>query len=478
MTARHVGVLIVGAGIAGLGLGMRLRRAGITDFVVIERSDGVGGTWHDNVYPGVACDIPSHLYNFSFRRRPAAGWSRRFATGAEILHYLRECAEQEGVMPHVRLREELLEARWSSAAKHWEVRSSRGQMTVSMLIIAAGRLSDPAIPEVPGREESTLPMVHTSRWRELPELSGRVALVGTGASAVQVLPHLAERAESVTVFQRHAPWVLPRQDHEIDPRAAVDDREQLAEQGDDLFAARVAASAEAAALKQRSLSHMRAQVRSATLRRAVTPDYPIGCKRAVFSDDWYPALQRVNVQLETSALASINQATLRSEHGREQTVDCVVWATGFKTTSPAYAGRIVGRGGRSLAAHWEKGMTAFASTAVSGFPNMFILDGPNTGLGHHSAFETIEAQHDYVLEAMADWYATVQPLEVSAAAERAYTRMIDDMSRSTVWLDGGCSSWYVDPRSHRLTLLWPERVSLFKELNGHFRREPYRIATR
>jgi cation diffusion facilitator CzcD-associated flavoprotein CzcO len=479
-----VDVGIVGAGFAGLGMGIQLARRGRESFVILERGDDVGGTWRDNRYPGVACDIPSHLYCFSFRPNP--GWSRVFAPGAEIREYLRAAAREEGLGPHIRLNSGLQHARWDADAAAWELQTSDGEIRARSLILATGRLSEPRIPELPGLLEFPGAVFHSARWDQAAELAGRgVAVVGTGATAAQIVPRLVELAEHVVVFQRSAPYVVPRGDRpysdaerqhfSADPDAVARLREELFVEMEMGIRARRGPGSDLEDLRQLAAGHLATQVPDPKLARLLEPDYEIGCKRVIVSDDYYPALMRPNVTLEPSALDHFEDGDVAvSAAGRRHRVDVVVLATGFLSTEPPVAKRIVGRKGILLADRWSEGMFAYASTTVHEFPNMFVLDGPNASLGHNSAVHMIETQIGYVLGALD--HLAADPglkLEVSAAAEAAYVADLDAMSADTVWLTGGCSSWYVDERSGRLTLLWPDSASSFRERNGTFDLGPY-----
>jgi cation diffusion facilitator CzcD-associated flavoprotein CzcO len=468
---------IVGAGIAGIGMGAQLRRTGRDDFLVFERADELGGTWRDNRYPGVACDIPSRLYSYSFRPKP--DWSRRFAPGPEILDYLRGTARAEGLEPHLRLSEPVQHAAWDDEDGCWRLTTPHGGYRARTLVVAAGRLSEPKTPSIPGLDTFPGRAFHSARWDDRPLDGLRVGLVGTGASAVQLLPELARRAASVTVFQRSAAWVLPRGDRPIAPGERQPERAELADEAERLFAARIAGSPEHRALRRRAEQHLAAQVPDPALAAALTPDYEIGCKRAVFSDDYFPALQRPNVTLEPSALAAVEGGTAVAASGAQHELDVLIFATGFETTRPPFARLIAGRDGETLGAHWAGGMVSHASTVVAGFPNLFVLDAPNAALGHHSAFEIIEAQIGFVLGALDHLEALVaggEPaarLEVTAEAEAAYSAEIDRLARRTVWTQGGCSSWYLDEASGRLTLLWPAPVSEFRARYGAFDPAPF-----
>ena len=476
----HVRVTIIGAGFAGLGAAISLRRAGEESFVVIERGETVGGTWRDNTYPGVACDVPSHLYSFSFLPNP--GWSGVFARGDEIHDYLRGSVESESLEQHLLLGTAMTGLQWDDEWAVWRVSTSGGSLTADAVVLAAGRLTEPRIPDLPGIETFAGDMMHTARWRGDVELAGKkVAVVGTGASAVQLVPRLVEAGASVTVFQRSAPWIVPRPDREYsaaeraefadDPAAIERLRSAQFWEGEAMFAARAGDPEAIAAARQEALDHLASQVTDARLRAALTPDYEIGCKRRLISSDYYPAIAGGAVQLEASALASVDQGVLVAASGQRYEADVVIFATGFESAEQPYAPLVSGVGGVTLAEHWSNGMTAFASTTVHGFPNLFIVNGPNAGLGHNSAVYMIETQLQYLLGAL-DHLGEVGVLEVSASAERDYTTSIDEMAEPTVWMTG-CNSWYLDPRSGRLTLLWPGSAQEFRDRNGTFDPTPY-----
>ncbi|MCM0621472.1 flavin-containing monooxygenase [Nocardioides bruguierae] len=465
----RVRLAVVGAGIAGLGLATRLVREGLVqgpdDLALLERADEVGGVWRDHVYPGVACDIPSRLYSYSFR---PGSWSGAFAGGAEIHDYLVRTADEEGLRPHLRTGTALTGADWQG--DHWllTLAGPHGPETLAAeaLVLAAGRLTQPRLPDVPGLAGFTGRVFHSSAWDTRPLAGLRVGVVGSGASAVQLLPHVADEAASTVLLQRTPPWVLPAPDPDTAAPDALD-RAGLSARADELFEARLAGSDAAAALRRTALAHLEAQVPAGVLREACTPDYEIGCKRALFSDDWYPTLQREDVTV-APALAGVEGCTLVAADGTRHEVDVLVLATGYATTRQPYAPLVRGRDGVSLDEHWSAGMTSHASTVVHGFPNLFVLNGPNGTLGHHSAFEVVEAQAELVLGALRTLRDGAGALDVRAEAETAYTDLVDTLAARTVWTQGGCRSWYLDERSGRLTLVWPERAAEFRRRNGHF----------
>ncbi len=453
----RIDIAIVGAGFAGLGLGIRLSREGRNDFVVFERAASVGGTWRDNTYPGVACDIPAHLYSFSFLPNP--DWSRVFAPGAEIRAYLERAGDL--IREHLRLSTTVLDARWDDADAVWRLETSAGPHTARILVLACGRLAEPVIPAIDGLESFPGAMFHSARWDHDIDLTGkRVAVVGSGASAAQLLPSVVSQAAGVVVFQRSAPYVIPRADRAYteaerglfhrDPGAIARLRDEMFWAAEEGFAERSGDAVHTTAARDLALEHLARQVPDPALRATLTPHYEIGCKRRLISSDFYPALSAPTVTVEHSPIERTDGALAIGASGRAHEVDVIVFATGFRTSEQPYAALVHGRT-ESLAEHWAGGMRAFASTAVAGFPNMFVLDGPNAGLGHNSAVHMIETQVEFVLDAL----ERPGVLEVPAGAEDAYTLMIDDRARNTVWTTGGCESWYVDARNGRLTLLWP-----------------------
>lgn len=476
--ATRVDIAIVGAGFAGIGMGLALQASGRESFVVLERGDAVGGTWRDNTYPGVACDVPSHLYGFADRPNPE--WSHTFAPGDEIREYLEAAAADLG--PHVRLHSPLLRARWDGDVWQLDVggpASEPGSATAHApthriearsLVLACGRLTEPLIPDITGLASFTGPLFHSARWNDGVDLAGaHVAVVGTGASAVQLAPELARRGARVTLFQRTPAWIVPRGGRpysEADRARFAADPDDLARLRDDLyaegesrFASRSGDVDAAASARDIALAHLAASVDDPALRAALTPDYAFGCKRVLLSDDFYPAVSSGAVRLEASALRAVEGRTLIAASGARIEADALVLATGFEASRQPYAELVEGVGGETLAEHWSTGMTSVASTLVHGFPGLFVLNGPNASLGHNSAVLMIEAQAEFVLGALAHGGRP----EPSAEAEAAYTREIERRSAATPWVSGGCHNWYVDERSGRLTLLWPGTVGEFRD---------------
>jgi cation diffusion facilitator CzcD-associated flavoprotein CzcO len=458
----HLRVAIVGSGFGGLAAAIRLEHAGVDDFLVFERADDLGGTWRDNSYPGCTCDVPSHLYSFSFAPNPR--WSRSFSGQPEIWEYLRECACRFGIVPRLRLGHEVRRASWDDRSRHWRVETSRGTWTADVLVVAAGPLSEPAIPALPGLDRFAGTVFHSARWDHDHDLLGReVAVVGTGASAVQFVPEIQPRVGRLRVFQRTAPWVLPRRDRaltEAERRLfrALPGTQRLARSS--IYWAREGFTAaflhpRAMRLPQRlALRHLRNAVADPALRERLTPDYTLGCKRVLLSNDYLPALTRPNVELVTAGIDRVRADGIVTDDGVAHPADTIIFGTGFRATDVPVAGRIQGREGRTLSEAWAGSPKAHLGVAVAGFPNLFLLLGPNTGLGSTSVVLMIEAQVEYLLRALrymqASGVATVEPRE---GAQEAFLAEVDARMRPTVW-STGCASWYID-RTGRNSTLWP-----------------------
>jgi cation diffusion facilitator CzcD-associated flavoprotein CzcO len=484
-TPDHVSVAVIGTGFAGLGMAVRLKQMGIEDFVVLERAGDVGGTWRDNTYPGCQCDVPSHLYSFSFALNP--GWSRTFSTQPEIWAYLRRCAEDFDVLSHVRFDSEVIAAEWDEAAGRWELETSHGSLTADVVVSGVGALSEPSIPALSGLERFQGTVFHSAQWDHEHDLAGeRVAVVGTGASAVQFVPHIQPSVRSVAVFQRTAPWVMPHPDRPLSRREqrlyrALPFAQRLMRNA--IYWARetfviafmhprLMANGERVARR-----HMAKQVSDPGLRRKLTPRYRMGCKRVLLSNDWFPALQRDNVELVTDGIAEVRERSIVAADGTEREVDTIIFGTGFRVTDMPFAERVRGREGRTLAEEWQDGMQAHKGTTIAGFPNLFMLLGPNTGLGHNSVVFMIEAQITYVAEALRTLRERgARTLEVRREAQAASNAEIQRRLQGTVWNTGGCASWYLDPHGRNATI-WPGFTWPFRRRTLRFDAAAYELRT-
>jgi cation diffusion facilitator CzcD-associated flavoprotein CzcO len=476
--SRHVRVLVVGAGFAGVCAAIKLREAAVGDVVVLERAGALGGTWRDNAYPGAACDVPSQLYSYSFALDP--GWTRTFSTQPQIRDYLERVARSHGVLDSLVLGCEVLDAHWDDEATRWQVDTSQGRWTADVLVPAVGALSQPRLPAIAGIEAFGGEVLHSSQWSPGVELAGkRVAVVGTGASAVQIVPAICGTAARVDVYQRSAPWVVPRRDRPYGPwRRAVYRRVPAARR---LARGAVYWSREPLGLlltrRPRLLpaveavarAHLARQVPDRALRARLTPDYRIGCKRILLSDDWYPALQRPDVGLVTDPIAEVRGHGVVTRDGTLREVDVLVLATGFRVVdSPAYA-RFHGRGGLSLTDAWAAtGVQAYKGTAVAGFPNLFLLVGPNTGLGHSSMVHVIESQVAYLVDAVATMTAQhLGTVEVRRDVQDGWNAHLQARAARAVWSTGGCGSWYLDQHGDNRAL-WPGSPGELRRLTRAF----------
>jgi cation diffusion facilitator CzcD-associated flavoprotein CzcO len=450
-------------------MAVELKRSGREDFVILERARDVGGTWRDNSYPGCACDVPSHLYSFSFAPNP--DWSSTFSPQEEIHRYLRGVAEREGLLPHVRFGCEVEDARWDGDARVWRIRTSAGEVSARALAAAAGPLSEPSIPDLPGLRDFRGTLFHSATWDHDHDLTGeRVAVIGTGASAIQFVPQIQPKVAKLHLFQRTAPWIMPRPDRPITRLEHAVYRRFPAAQlamraaiywGRELYAIpllRVRLSKAIGVLARR---HLRKQVPDPRLRARLTPDYAPGCKRILVSNDYLPSLARPNVEVVCDGIAEVREHSVVSRDGTEREVDTIVLGTGFHVTDLPIAERIRDAAGRSLAEHWDGSLQALRGTTVAGFPNLFFLLGPNTGLGHTSVVLMAEAQARYIRQALEhvdrSGAAAVDP---RPAAQQAWNDAVQRRMHGTVWTAGGCASWYIDSRG-RNTTLWPDHTFRF-----------------
>jgi cation diffusion facilitator CzcD-associated flavoprotein CzcO len=461
---RHVRIGIVGAGFGGLGMAIRLRQAGERDFVVWERAADIGGTWWANTYPGCQCDIPSHLYSFSFALNP--DWRRTYAPQPEIEAYLRMVADEHGVRPHVHTNCAVTSATWQPQHDRWHVTTEHGDYTADVLVAAPGPLSAPAIPSLTGLDTFAGATFHTGDWDHDHDLTNRrVAVIGTGASAIQAVPQIQPVVQRLTVFQRTPPWVVPHRDRRITDaeRRLYRTLPQLQRAvragvyaGRELLVPGLAYRPRLMRVLERiARNHLHAHVTDRDLRAKLTPGYTIGCKRILPSNKWYPALTQPNVELVTDGIDHVRPEGIVTTPGELHPVDTIVFATGFRVTDLPLAHAVIGTTGRTLAEEWAGSPQAYRGTTVAGFPNLFFLVGPNTGLGHNSIVFMIEAQLAYVMDALRHMRTTnATRLEVKPGVQRAYNAELQAKLARSVWNTGGCSSWYLD-RNGRNSTIWP-----------------------
>ena len=482
----HTRIAIVGTGFSGLGMAIKLKQEGEHDFVLLERASEIGGTWRDNTYPGCRCDVPSHLYSFSFAPNPS--WSSTFSPQPEILDYLKDVANRHGVMPHVRFETELQSAGWDEEGQRWEIETSQGPMTADFLVAAQGPLSDPSLPAVPGMEDFEGKAFHSARWDHEHDLTGeRVAVIGTGASAIQFVPEIQPKVGELHLFQRSAPWVIPHRNrptkrwerllYRLFPPAQLAMRAGIY-WARESYVLQFRNAAIGRLLENISVKHLYSQVKDPELRRKLKPDYRMGCKRILPTDEWYPALTKPNVEVIPSGIAEVRPHSVVASDGTEREVDTIIFGTGFHVTDVPIATRIHGRDGSSLAEVWRGSMQAYKGTTIAGFPNLFFLVGPNTGLGHNSIVFMIESQIAYVIDALRTVRrAGARTLEVREEAQAAYNAELDRMTQGTVWVTGGCQSYYIDRNGHNSTL-WPTFTWPFRRRLRRFDAAAYRLAKR
>lgn len=479
----HHDIAVLGAGFGGLAAAARLTRAGYRDLVVLERAADVGGVWRDNTYPGCACDVEAPLYSLALAPHP--GWTRLFAGAAEIHAYLRACVDRLGLRPHLRLGHAVTAAAWDDAAGRWRVATAAGPVTARVLVSAVGAQSTPAVPALPGGGRFRGAAFHSARWDHGRDLTGRaVAVVGTGASAAQFVPAIQPRVGRLTVYQRTPAWVVPRRDRAVTAAERRWCRRLPALLA--LWRLRLFLTRELYGLAFRhprlmryaraaACRHLHAAVADPALRAKLTPDYEIGCKRILLSNDFYPALTRPNVEVVTAPIAEVREWSVVTADGVERPADTLIYGTGFRVTdNPAYD-MVVGRDGRRLTDTLGASPRAHLGTTVPGFPNLFLLQGPNTGLGHTSVLLMIEHQVSHVLAAVRYMAAhRVAAVEPRAEARDRYAAELDRRMRGTVWTAGGCVSWYLDATGRNSTL-WPGSVPAFGRRVARFRPAEYHL---
>lgn len=483
--AREPSIAIIGSGFAGLGMAIQLKKAGVDDFVIFEAAAEVGGTWRDNTYPGCACDVPSHLYSFSFERR--GDWSRAFSGQAEILEYIRGCVDTYGLGPHLRLNTEVVRATFDEVHGRWTVETAAGERHDFRVVVAAvGGLRVPHTPAFPGAERFQGPAFHSARWDHGFDPRGkRIAVIGTGASAIQIVPALAPRAAGLVLFQRTPPWVLPKADRAFSEAEKARFRRHPALSW--LLRQKIYLQMEASAVgfvrfpgvlriaERMARRHLARAIADPELRARLTPDFHIGCKRILIANDYYPAIARDDVDLVTEPIAELRERSVVTRDGREHPVDAIVYCTGFSPRDFLAPMEVRGLGGAELGERWRGGAEAYFGISVADFPNFFVLVGPNTGLGHNSMIFMIEAQVRYVLQAIrAIRDEGLRYLDVLPAVQRRFNRRLQARMEKTVW-KSGCQSWYLDEAGKNHTL-WPGYTWEYWLRTRRLRRGDYRIA--
>ena len=469
-------VAIVGAGFSGMAAAARLKKEGCESFVILEKADEVGGTWRDNTYPGCACDVKSNLYSYSFA--PRSDWSRLYASQPEILQYLKDCSSDLNLRQHIRFNSAVNRAEFDADSGYWSIHiKSGGMIEARVLVMAVGPLNRPSIPEIPGLENFSGPVFHSAQWDHSVDLKNkRVAVVGTGASAIQVVPGIIDDVKELYLFQRSAAYVTPRRDRPVSERMqrffarfpwlqklhrfkVYAYNEWIA--GPVIYGSEVLNRLATRVARK----HLRSAVKDPELIHKLTPNYRIGCKRVLLSDDYYPALARSHAHVIDSGVSRIEGNTVISASGEKATVDVIVFCTGFHVSDMHrnLDMAIQGRDKVSLKDYWsEKGMEAYMGTTVTGFPNMLFFLGPNTGLGHNSMVHIMESQSNYLAEYLNTLRKNPEhSLNVKSARQRSFNEEIQKKMKGTQWLSGGCISWYLNEQGEN-RVLWPGSTLSFR----------------
>lgn len=481
----RVDILVIGTGFAGLCTAIKLKEAGMDDFVVVEQDDGVGGTWRVNRYPGAQCDVPSLLYSFSFAPNPA--WSRTFPLQPELLAYLEGCVDRWGLAGHLRFGVRVTGMTWDDRTSTWEVRAADGRRWRARVVVSGtGGLSRPALPAIEGAGTFAGPAFHSARWDDRVDLTGkRVAVIGTGASAIQVVPNIVDQVDQLVLFQRTPPWIIPHTDRPVGAvERAIYRRLPIVQRA--VRAAiywRLELRATAFVLEPRLLELAERQVRrflaasvpDPVLRAKLTPSYRMGCKRVLISDAYYPAVQRDHVEVVTDRIRAITPRGVVTADGTEREVDVIIYCTGFQAAEDVAPFDVRGAGGRSLAEAWQGGAEAYLGTAIAGFPNFFMIVGPNTGLGHSSMVFMIESQVAYVMDALRRMkQERWSSVEVRADVQDRFNHQVQAKLGRTVWQTGGCTSWY-QTATGRNTTLWPGFTAEFRWRTRRFDASCYSV---
>jgi cation diffusion facilitator CzcD-associated flavoprotein CzcO len=469
----QVSFLIIGAGFSGLGAAIRLQQAGHTDMIILERAEAVGGTWRDNTYPGCRCDVQSNLYSYSFDPKP--DWSETFPSQPELWAYLHKVTSKNGLRQYLRFGHEVTSARWDAAARRWLVSTTKGDFAARYLIAGVGSLVEPSLPDIPGIDTFAGMIMHSARWDHSWQAVGRrVAIVGTGASAIQIVPSIQPQVEHLTVFQRTAPFVVPHTNHPVKPAIKTLYRVLPSTQRAsrlliywmrEILA--IGFTKNPKILKKAELAwrrHMQGAVSDPQMRAQLTPTYDLGCKRVLPSNDYYPAIARPNVSLVTEKIIEFRPGSVVTADGAEHPVDTVILATGFHVTDNPTFGKVTGTDGRTLADAFG---TTYLGTVVPGFPNYFQLTGANTGLGHSSMLFMIESQLNYIADGIARTEAGGGQFVVRPEVAAAYNAELQRKLPKTVW-GSGCSSWYLDSEGRNLSL-WPGFTFDFRRRTREFR---------
>lgn len=461
-TVHQHDIVIIGSGFSGLGMGIQLKKKQRHDFVILEKAQQLGGTWRDNHYPGAACDVPSHMYSFSFEQNP--NWSKFYSPQGEILSYMQACSEKYQLTPHLRFNEEVIEARWSEATQRWSIRTQANTLYEARILISGiGALSRPAFPQVKGLEQFKGEVFHSANWNHDYDLKGKtVAVVGSGASAIQFVPQIQPLLKSLVLFQRTAPWLVPKPDFTMaKPLQQLFQRLPTSQR---VFRDFVYWNAEAfgtgflhpklmLGIEKLAKAHLKRQIKDPILREKLTPNYTIGCKRVLFSNNYYPALAQNNVNVVASGMKEVTEHEVIASNGERYAVDAIICGTGFDVSDPFGPFKMYDRKGIEI--HERKNFSAYLGIQMRDMPNFFMLLGPNTGLGHNSIIFMIEQQIAYTLKCLDEMdRRSSQVMYVHPEVEDEFNAATQARLKQTVWGSGGCKSWYLNEDGENYTV-WP-----------------------
>ncbi|RXJ73716.1 cyclohexanone monooxygenase [Veronia nyctiphanis] len=481
-TIRQIDTLIIGSGISGIGAAIRLQNAGMTDFVILEKFSDIGGTWRDNTYPGCECDVPSALYSYSFEPNPA--WSRIFAGQKEILGYVQNTVKKHNVRDFIQFNVEVQKGEWNEEETCWWVHTSEGLYKANKVISCVGYLHEPIIPNLPGLNSFKGEVFHSSRWQHDVDLTGkRVAVVGTGASAIQFVPKIQNKVSELHIFQRSPQWILPKTNLRVPKFAQMllavkplySAFRGMLYSGMELFGIGFRRPAILKQIQRIAKFNINRHIKDPELRKKVTPSYIMGCKRVLLSNEYYPAIAKSNVDVIHSGVKEIRGNTVVGTNGEEREVDVIILGTGFYVSDLPVADKITGASGKTLADIWQGSPEAYRGTTCTDFPNCFVILGPNLAIGHNSAFIVIEAQLNYVMGALEEMRNNeIDRLEVSASIQKAYNEKVQHDLQKTVWNTGGCTSYYLDANGKN-SIGFPWSTLKMKQLLNHFDSQAYRL---
>ena len=487
MSTQRTDIAIIGTGFGGIGLAIQLQQAGFNDFVLLEKEADVGGCWRDNSYPGAACDVPSHLYSFSFE--PKFDWSRKFAPQREIYAYIRHCAEKYHILPKVQFNTEVTAARFDEQQGVWFITTNTGKtISARVLISACGQLNRPAYPRLKGIESFKGEVFHSATWNHDYDLTNKkVAVVGTGASAIQFVPEISKQVKNLTLFQRSAPYVIPKPDrsygsleHTLYEKLPILQTLSRAAMYTHHESRALAMTVFKSALKPfewQFQRHLHKSIKNPALRVKLTPDYPLGCKRILISNEYYETLARPNVDVVTDNIAEVTATGIKTKNGQDYAVDAIIYGTGFQATDFLAPMKITGRDGVDLNQVWRDGAEAYLGMTVSGFPNLFMLYGPNTNLGHNSIVYMLESQFAYIVDAIKTLrQQDLRFVDVKSQVQGVYNRWVQKQIKSTIW-DAGCTSWY-KTASGKNTNNWPGFTLAYRYKTRHFDSQDYELAVK